>query len=197
MLAALYVQRNGTYYNTPGIDPWDEARDARNYNGPHPVIAHPPCSRWCMLAGLVQARWGHKVGDDGGCFEAALRAVRTYGGVLEHPAYSKAWKAFSLPRPHRDGGWYGDESSGFSCHVEQIRYGHRARKATWLYMSGIPKALLPELAWGQGEVRPDMLVSWCGNRGDSRPRIGKLEASQTPTAFKAVLVSLAELARTS
>jgi hypothetical protein len=77
MIAALYVQRNGVYYGLDNVDPWDEERDARLYQGPHPVVAHPPCSRWCRLAGLVEARWGHKKGDDGGCFAAALHAVRT------------------------------------------------------------------------------------------------------------------------
>jgi len=31
MIAALYVQTNGAYYGIDGVDPWDEARDARNY----------------------------------------------------------------------------------------------------------------------------------------------------------------------
>lgn len=80
MIAALYVQRGGVYYGLPDVDPWDETRDARLYAGPHPVVAHPPCSRWCRLAGLVEARWGHRKGDDGGCFAAALASVRTWGG---------------------------------------------------------------------------------------------------------------------
>ena len=53
-VAALYVETNGCYYNLPGVDPWDKARDARLYAGPWPVVAHPPCQRWCRLAGLVQ-----------------------------------------------------------------------------------------------------------------------------------------------
>jgi hypothetical protein len=44
-LAALYVLRDGPY-NLPGIDLWDEKRDARKYRGPYPVVAHPPCERW-------------------------------------------------------------------------------------------------------------------------------------------------------
>ena len=79
MVAALFVQTNGVYYGLPDVDPWDQRRDARLYDGPHPVVAHPPCSRWCRLAGLVEARWGHKRGEDGGCFAAALAAVRRWG----------------------------------------------------------------------------------------------------------------------
>lgn len=36
MTAALYVQRGGAYFGLDGVDPWDEARDARTYAGPHP-----------------------------------------------------------------------------------------------------------------------------------------------------------------
>ena len=39
MIAALFVQTEGCYLNLEGVDPWDEARDARKYRGPYPVIA--------------------------------------------------------------------------------------------------------------------------------------------------------------
>lgn len=196
-LAALYVQKNGVYYGLPDVDPWDEERDARLYDGPHPVVAHPPCSRWCRLAGLVEARWGHKKGDDDGCFEAALRAVRTWGGVLEHPAYSDAWAAFDLPKPPNGGGWVRGICGGWSCHVEQGRYGHVAKKATWLYAFGVRS--LPTLRWGS---TPDSeithAVSWCGNRtwkGSDRPRVGKKEASRTPLHFRDILLDIARSAK--
>ena len=99
MIAALFVEPRGEYSKFPGVDLWDQSRDARLYSGPHPVVAHPPCGRWCQLAGLVEARWGHKRGDDGGCFAAALAAVRRWGGVLEHPAWTKAWPAHGLAVP--------------------------------------------------------------------------------------------------
>jgi hypothetical protein len=85
VIAALYVQTGGVYYGLPDVDPWDEARDARLYDGPWPVVAHPPCARWSRLAGFTEARFGYKRGEDGGCFEAALRCIREFGGVLEHP----------------------------------------------------------------------------------------------------------------
>lgn len=146
MIAALYVDPKGCYSALPDVHFWCEKRDARGYVGPWPVVAHPPCTRWCRLAGLVEARWGYKRGEDGGTFAHALWAVRSFGGVLEHPAYSDAWKAFGLARPPREGGWVkADEHGGWTCHVEQWRYGHAAKKATWLYAC---KTELPELLWG-------------------------------------------------
>ena len=189
MIAALYVQTNGSYYELDGVDPWDEQRDARLYPGPYPVVAHPPCSRWCRLAGLVEARWGHKRGEDGGCFKAALEAVRTYGGVLEHPAYSDAWKAFDLPTPSRSGGWQRGMCGGWSCHVEQGRYGHLAKKATWLYAFNTD---LPDLRWGFG-YKGSHLVGY----GDQVnyphiPRVTKAAASKTPESFRDVLIAMAQ-----
>lgn len=189
VVAALFVETNGHYFGLPDVDPWDVNRDARGYAGPHPVVAHPPCSRWCRLAGLVEARWGHKKGEDGGCFAAALDAVRRFGGVLEHPAYSDAWKAFDLPRPKHTGGWVQGECGGWSCHVEQGHYGHLARKATWLYAHSVE---LPQLIWGAAAAAA--LISWCGNHvksGETRPRIGKAAAARTPPAFRDLLLAMA------
>lgn len=181
MVAALFVETNGVYYGLPDVDPWDQARDARLYAGPWPVVAHPPCARWCRLAGLVEARYGHPRGQDDGCFGAALRSVRIFGGVLEHPAYSDAWPAFGLPIPPRDGGWQKGLCGGWSCQVEQSRYGHAAKKATWLYCYGV---VPPPMRWGfRHDHKAGALVSWCGNHvrsGDVRPRIGKTRAQGTP-----------------
>lgn len=192
MIAALFVDPRGIYSTMPDVDAWGEERDARLYDGPHPVVAHPPCSRWCRLAGLVEARWGHKRGEDGGCFASALANVRRVGGVLEHPAYSDAWPAFGLPTPRRDGGWTRGLCGGWTCHVEQGRYGHPAKKATWLYAFGVE---LADLRWGaipHGQNKA--LVSWCGNNvssGETRPRVGKKVASATPIEFAHELIAMA------
>lgn len=147
LVAALYVERGGVYFGLNGVDPWDEARDARKYAGPHPVVAHPPCARWGRYAkgGPNPRARRFIVGDDGGCFREALRAVRAFGGILEHPADSHAWRAFSLTAPPRRGGWImADTVGGWTCCVEQRHYGHAARKATWLYAVGVE---LPALRW--------------------------------------------------
>lgn len=191
-VAALFVESGGVYFGLPGVDPWDERRDARKYAGPWPVVAHPPCSRWCRLAGLVEARWGHKRGEDDGCFESALRSVRAWGGVLEHPAYSDAWAAFLLPEPPRVG-WGRGLCGGWSCHVEQSQYGHPAKKATWLY--AVSSRPLPSLRWGRSpDAASRALVSWCGNRvksGEKRARVGRRVASRSPEAFRDLLIDIA------
>lgn len=145
-VAALYVESEGCYADQPSIDAWDIGRDARGYAGPHPVVAHPPCQRWGRFwHGSTRKPHQYKLGDDGGCFAAALAAVRRWGGVLEHPADSHAWKAFGLERPVRGGGWKkADDVGGFTCYVEQGHYGHISRKPSWLYVNGTD---LPELNW--------------------------------------------------
>jgi hypothetical protein len=206
MVAALYVETDGCYFGLPGIDPWDEQRDARQYAGPHPVVAHPPCQRWGKLwAG--QPLWIKRTGirklkgDDDGCFEAALAAVRKWGGILEHPWGSHAWPHFGLNRPPRDGRWVAaDFHGGWTCCVEQGRYGHYARKPTMLVAYHVE---LPELRWGESPPRLDPVVvermglkrakrlGEVGARGggtDSSPRIG------TPAKFRDLLISIAATA---
>ncbi len=104
MIAALYVETGGAYFGLEGVEPWDEVRDARYYTGPHPVVAHPPCDRWHQLSAVNAKRWGYRINDDEGCFAAALEAVRKFGGVLEHPAESRAFKFHRIPEP-QPGGW--------------------------------------------------------------------------------------------
>ncbi len=176
-VAALYVETGGSYYGLPGVDPWDEKRDARLYAGPYPVVAHPPCARWSLM-GLCR---GYYDGEDGGCFEAALEAVRTYGGVLEHPAHTLAWKRFGLPSPC-NGGWSLSLTDlGCTTEIDQRWYGHEANKPTWLYYVGQDP---PDLKWGRAP-KGERTVGrgWGGGREHLR--------SRTPTEFRDVLLDMA------
>jgi len=183
-VAALFVETHGVYSGVPGVDLWDADRDALFYKGPYPVVAHPPCARWSVLAPVVEAKGGARRGDDGGTFAAALGAVRKWGGVLEHPASSAAWRAFDLPAPSK-GGWQKGFCGGWSAHVEQVHYGHRARKATWLYAFGCE---LPSLRWGRGESEV-----WVTNapRNGSGVHMSKQERKATPIAFRDILLGMA------
>ena len=192
MIAALFVMPNGAYFGLPNVDPWDEKRDARKYDGPYPVVAHPPCARWSRLAKFCEARHGLKVGEDGGCFAAALAAVRKFGGVIEHPAFSKAWAAHGLPRPPtKHKGWTVGLDGGASCYVEQGRYGHVMKKATWLYAF---RTELPELKWGYTPDSEGKLATkqdWRGGMDKWRNATGYKIANATPQEFKEVLMAIA------
>jgi len=201
-IAALFVQSNGCYFESPDVDPWDQTRDARLYDGPYPVVAHPPCQRWGKFwAGSplqIKITGERKIkGDDDGCFSSALASVRKFGGVIEHPQHSHAWSHYGISKPPRSGGWVNGDIYGMTCCVEQGRYGHYARKPTWLYAV---RTALPELKWGISEARldPELIArvglkkaqrigEVCSKGGgkDSSFRIG------TPKEFRDVLIALA------
>lgn len=186
-VAALYVAPRGAYADIDGVELWDEARDARLYDGPFPVVAHPPCSSWCQLASVNEARWGRRIGDDGGCFAAALAAVRKFGGVLEHPAYSLAWTFHDLPVPTR-GMWVRSLfDDGWVTEVSQSAYGHPARKRTWLYVIGEPVSLDWSDPAGEGVVGAGIH----SGQAIGRPRVDGDAASATPPAFRDVLLNIA------
>ncbi len=208
MIAALFVQTGGSYFGLEGVDPWDKARDARRYRGPWPAVCHSPCQRWgrmwfgqprtVKLTGVRQ-----KLGDDDGCFEAALLSIRTYGGVLEHPKGSRAWAHFGLNEPPEDGGWVPDGHGGWTCCVEQGRYGHYARKPTWLLVYGVRREDLPELDWGRSPAKYDPAVvermglarakrlGEVGARGGGKDSPARIA---TPAPFRDLLLSIACLA---
>jgi len=190
-IAALFVQPDGCYSNDPRVDPWPESRDARRYAGRLPVVAHPPCQLWGAMAAVNYSRWGgehNRPGNDKGCFASALFCVNTYGGVLEHPAKTRAWAAHGLTKPVGIG--WSRCGEGWVCEVWQSAYGHRANKATWLYYKGRkpPK----ELNWSRPSGTHQ--VGFQDQRGKSanKPTLSKREANATPELFKEELIALAE-----
>lgn len=195
MIAALFVQPDGCYVGVEGVDPWPESRDARLYEGPYPVVAHPPCQLWGAMAAVNYARWGgehNKPGNDAGCFSAALCSVVRWGGVLEHPAKTRAWKAYGLPAPVGIG-WKKAGLHEWVCEVWQSAYGHRANKATWLYYSGYN----PPFPLNWDRPRGTHQIGFQDQRGKAanKPTLGRREANATPIAFRDELIRLANHAR--
>lgn len=194
-VAALYVMANGVYSGFPDIECWGEDRDARKYDGPFPVIAHPPCASWGRMAERAFGKvFNRNIGDDKGCFEAALASVRKWGGVLEHPEDSRAFYRFGLEIPPRSGGWVSSVDAhsnvtGWVCRVEQGHYGHRTRKATWLYACWCD---LPSLRWGRScpvgyEPR--------ARRGEAYTKLSRRQRAATPPEFAELLLSIARTAK--
>ncbi len=146
-VAALYIDPLGPYPKMAGVECWDASRDARLYDGPHPVVAHPPCGPWGRLR--------HKYrGAEHDCAPRAVEQVRRWGGVLEHPAGSRLWESCGLPLAPRIWNWdlfrasspnFGapvDSFGGYALEVDQCEWAHVARKGTWLYLVGVPREAL-------------------------------------------------------
>lgn len=194
---ALFVDPKGPYPRLLGPEHcWDEKRDARTYAGRGPVVAHPPCQLWTNMSAVNFKRYPkeeNRPGNDGGLFSFALGQLRRCGGVLEHPAGSKAWDRYELLKPKRGAGWQSYEGCGgamiWVCQVSQCAYGHRARKRTWLlYYS--PEGVPPfELDWSEPPYTHQ--IGHDSKMKRPRPSLRKREASATPERFAAVLIELA------
>jgi len=211
MIAALFVDPQGVYSTLPnvecwglhdgkGVPGWIMSRDARSYTGPHPVVCHPPCQRWGRFwHGSTRKPHQFRMGEDGGCFAAALTAVRNYGGVLEHPADSHAWRWFGLTAPMRGKGWQtADSFGGWTCCVDQGHYGHFSNKRTWLYACKVSP--LPGLDWTAGKQRlPQAMIDRYGYEKARRigvvAMIGGKDKTKvrnaTPRPFAELLVRMA------
>lgn len=181
MVAALYVDPKGPYYAL-GADCWDEKRDAKRYNGPDSVVAHPPCGPWGRLKFLCKYQ-------DPSCGIRAVEQVRAFGGVLEHPEHSSLWKHCRLPKPGENADVFG----GRTYAVRQVAWGHKCEKPTWLYVVGVPHELVIA-GMRTGGVATHRVTN--GSRGRTElPRVSALEARLTPPDFARWLVELAASAR--
>lgn len=119
------------------------------------------------------------------------------GGVLEHPAWSRLWHLFALPWPDA----LPDAFGGFTVQVDQVNWGHVARKRTWLYIVGVPRGVvLNGLRIGATPTH------WIAGARRRRIRSGGLvppgikicsaqQRRRTPPAMAAWLIELAASAR--
>lgn len=132
------------------------------------------------------------VSADLDCGQYAVGHVRKYGGVLEQPEGSRLFDAFDLPLP-----WHHDPQGGYTVKVEQVSWGHVARKPTWLYVVGVPQAEIEA-----GIRTGGTPTHWCsggrrrssGSGGLVPPGIKVCSAQQrrrTPRAFAEWLMQLA------
>jgi hypothetical protein len=185
MIAALYVHKKGPYVNRPDVDAWDIDRDARKYNGPYPVVAHPPCGHW--------GTYHHLCHDDGHTGPIAVDQVRRWGGVLEQPKRSKLWVATGLIHPTNYDSAFclKDQYGGYTIEVNQYDWEHRALKPTWLYIVGCDRKQLPE----RPEPRPRERLSERNKYGKLKSVCELLSKNQraiSPPTFAEWLIEIAE-----
>jgi hypothetical protein len=182
MISVLFVAKNSVYKTLTDssgepLDCWDEERNALNWPGGNPVVAHPPCRLFCMLKHLSTAPIEEKQ-----LAYWALDQVRQWGGVMEHPAGSTLWKERALPKPGQRDEW------GFTFGLEQFWFGHLAQKRTWLYICGTQARDLPEIPMRFGY--PKNL--WSTHKNSMKRVRHSGIRNATPPAFAKWLVETAE-----
>lgn len=187
----LFCRADSVYRSLPGVDVWDEQRDARNFSGRGPVVAHPPCRLWGVLRQFSTAPAEEKA-----LATWALDVVRRNGGVLEHPIGSSLWKLSGMPHRVDPLSWnvnYMDEFGGWFLDVNQYDYGHKAAKRTRFYICGIARRLVIT-TWPSTE-RPKFVVRSLARivKGHPkwRPGVSRAEREHTPLDMAKWLVSVA------
>ena len=183
MIAVLFARADSYYKTLPDCDVYDIDRDARKWPGGCPVVAHPPCRAWGGLSHMAKPRH-----DEKDLARWAVAQVRKWGGVLEHPKKSKLWADQCLPRTGYDA--YG----GWTLPIFQSSFGHRAEKATLLYIVGCAPRDLPNMPIVLGEATHTIASSNARQRRDHpmhRPEVTKKEREHTPPELANWLVSLA------
>lgn len=179
-VAALFVRKDSIYRLIPGVDCWDIDRDARSWPGGSPVVAHPPCRAWGQLRFFARPR-----ADEKELAVWAVGQVRKYGGVLEHPARSTLWPVVGLPEPCEV-----DSFGGWTLPMDQHWFGHRAQKATRLYIVGCGRLDIPSLPLVLGEASHVVTTS-IRDSARRRPSVTKAEREKTPDDMARWLVALA------
>lgn len=180
-VAILFARADSIYKSIPGCDVYDIERDARTWPGGTPIVAHPPCRAWASLRHCAKPRPGEK-----DLAHFAIAQVRRWGGVLEHPRKSTLWPIAGLPEPGRR-----DEFGGWTLPIHQYWWGHRAEKATRLYIVGCDPTSIPPMPLKLGRATHTVGL-WSGrNRTTCRPSIAKGEFEATPPDLARWLVELA------
>jgi hypothetical protein len=183
LVTVLFTCKGSAYAALSGVETYGRERDARTWPGGTPVIAHPPCAQWGRLRKLARIDEEEKA-----LGPWAARMVRANGGVLEHPAGSTLWPAADLPAPGQR-----DSYGGFTLDVDQVIWGHKAQKRTWLYVCGCDPAQVPPMP-PAGAV-PTHRVTSSAKTFYHLPELSRHLREATPPALAQWLVTLARRCR--
>ncbi len=123
MISVLCAKRDSLYKKIPGLDVWDDLRNAYYFTGSNPVITHAPCAQWSRMKAFSKPDQETK---DLAYF--CLNKVVRNGGIFEHPAGSSFFKEVGITNIYS---------------VDQSWWGFPARKRTYLFFSKCKPLAVP------------------------------------------------------
>lgn len=158
----LCSELHSVYADFPGLDLWPISRDARHYNGPGPIIAHPPCGHWgryCKVCRLP----GRDLGPH------CIATARAFAGIVEQPASSSLFRhTLAAGTPEAPDLW-----GGCLLTTDLWRFGFPSEKLTTVY---VVRGTLPQLPPPRsGKPRP-------------LERLSRHQRNATPKDFAAFLL---------
>jgi len=177
-ISILFARTDSVYKKIPGCDVWDIERDARHWPGGNQIVAHPPCRAWGRLCHFAKPR-----PDEKDLARFAVRMVREFGGVLEHPAGSTLWDDQGLVKPGLV-----DEYGGWTLDAPQRWWGHKAEKKSWFYIVGCSRKRLPIIPF---TLSYPTHVIQTRKRKNHLPHVSKSDRERTPPMLAEWLVSVA------
>lgn len=181
-VSVLFVQSN-SIYKSLNVDCWDKGRDARNYIGTNPIIAHPPCRSWGKLS-----HFSKHPDDEPGLALYAISLIHKNGGVLEHPRGSRLFPTY-LPFPGKK-----DAFGGFTISIDQFWFGHKAKKNTFIYICGTTLNDLPALPLRFDAIE-HVINSSSRKKYCNIKEVSKFERSATPLNLAFWLIEVALLCK--
>jgi hypothetical protein len=168
MITVLCAKKNSIYKTIPGVDVWDEERDAYFFTGSNPVITHAPCAQWSRMKAFANNN-----PDEKELAHFCLKNVIRNGGIFEHPAGSSFFKEAGISK------------NIYS--IEQSWWGFPARKRTYLFFHEVKPLPVP--------IMQHVTTHVVGYHKASRrelPEMSKSERSTTILSFAEWMIKCIE-----
>lgn len=163
-IAVLCAHKHSNYFKIPGLEVYDQLRDARTFPGHMPVICHPPCAQWSRMKAFSNDDPEQKA-----LANFCLDELKKYGGIFEHPAGSDVFRELDWPE------------GGKIYSVDQSWWGFPARKRTYLFFYKCKPIAHPL------NFEPVMFVV-ASSKNVKRPEMKKSQRAITPIEFNQWLV---------
>lgn len=167
-VAVLCVAKGSAYHGREGVDVFDRDRDAWNFDGSKPIVAHPPCRTWSPT-------YRHFAKPEPRERDLGLQCVKWLidcGGVIEQPAKSLLFEAAGLPVPRLTAVRHDLKTDVISIEVWQKWWGFKTKKRTWLAIAGLTPGELPPIPFRLSSYADD---SWHYERLSKRQRAETVE----------------------